>query len=339
MSKTFLSRYGLVIRFLGLITTFAIVFSIVDFHSVILVASDLPAWLMVSVVSLNIIKLFITALRWRILAGDFAKNASLWQFFKWTMASSGCNLLVPGIVGSDLSRSAMVALYTSRKGTNIIVVLLDRFLGLFSILLLAFISILFSFSLGDRLTYLVVIGSVLLFGVSAFFLIFHSRFKDGISRLSAGNPLLKRFAGTGLLSVNEFLGYFAVNKKRVAVAFLICLPIHGIWFTIMYLLSLSGAVGLSFLSIVMVVSITWLAVAMPISFMGLGVSELSFIYLMSLHGVSSEIAVALSLQGFCVNFVTNIIGLCFLYSLKKKNQDSHKKRENSTAEHLSSKVA
>ena len=105
--------------------------------------------------------------------------------------------------------------------------------------------------------------------------------------------------------------YFFANPRRVLAAAALCIPIHASWFLIMFLVASQIGIELSFLGISMVTAISWLVVALPISFGGIGVRELSFIYLLSLQGVSSEAAVVLGAVQSAIFLALAVLGIPF----------------------------
>ncbi|MBP47848.1 MAG: hypothetical protein CMH53_07900, partial [Myxococcales bacterium] len=65
--------------------------------------------------------------------------------------------------------------------------------------------------------------------------------------------------------------------------------------------------NLSFFVVATVTALSWVVVALPVSWMGVGTSELSFLLLLSLQGVSRESAVALSLHQSAIHLLTALL--------------------------------
>jgi uncharacterized protein (TIRG00374 family) len=111
----------------------------------------------------------------------------------------------------------------------------------------------------------------------------------------------------------EVIRYYSKNPLRIVFAFLLCIPIHILWFIIVYILSRSIGINISFLSISMITCIVWVISSLPLTFAGLGVRELSFVYLLSLQGISAEFATALSLSQFGIIVLVAMAGLPFFW--------------------------
>ncbi len=105
------------------------------------------------------------------------------------------------------------------------------------------------------------------------------------------------------------LAFYRANLGRLLTSLLLCLPIHVSWFVVVYLVAQSLGIDVSFLAIATVTVLVWVITAVPVSFGGVGVRELSFVYLLSLQGVANEQGVALSLYCFLVAVLLALLGL------------------------------
>ncbi len=111
--------------------------------------------------------------------------------------------------------------------------------------------------------------------------------------------------------------YFRSNKKNVLMGLLLCIPIHVVSFLTAYLLARSLNIHISFFDISLIIALVWLITAIPISISGVGVRELSMIYLFSIYGVEAEPATALSVYIYMVTVIMGFIGLLFIANWKK----------------------
>jgi uncharacterized membrane protein YbhN (UPF0104 family) len=121
--------------------------------------------------------------------------------------------------------------------------------------------------------------------------------------------LFWRMLGSIFRAWQQSIEFYAAHPARVFGALLLCLPIHGCWFLIVYLLAGEIGVELSFLSLTMITALSWIVVAAPISFGGIGVRELSFVYLLSLQGIDAERALVLGAFQSAIFLARALIGV------------------------------
>jgi uncharacterized protein (TIRG00374 family) len=104
---------------------------------------------------------------------------------------------------------------------------------------------------------------------------------------------------------------YKVSKRDMFVAFLLCFLIHTLWFLIVWLVSYSIDVNLSFFVISLVTIIVWIASLLPLTIAGLGLRELGFIYLLNQYGVLNEQSITIALFQSFIIIIMGVIGMPF----------------------------
>ena len=100
-------------------------------------------------------------------------------------------------------------------------------------------------------------------------------------------------------------------------AFILCFVIHSIWFYAVYLIAQNLGIPTSFMSLSMITAISWLVTAVPISFGGLGVRELSYVVMLCSQGVDETAAAALSLAQFGIGLIVAVFSIPFIMMSKR----------------------
>jgi len=291
----------------------AVLWHLLDTRAFLDAMRCVPLWVIPLAVLVSLFRSCLSSARWQILNADPGRQLTTWQCFRYTMIGKTFNLLMPGALGGDIVRSMLVlrAVNTGR-GMNLLVIVADRLVGLASIVILGFVACISAPVFPQRAKYLEILT---LIGGAVVVLLLLASSRRGNTLLRATFGLLgSRATGPSVLLDNwqELIKYYRSRPYRVAMAVILCFPIHLSWFVIVYLIAGAVAIDVSFLSICTVTSIVWMITAVPLSPTGLGVRELSFVYLLSLQGVSPNAAAALSLFSFFLQVVVGLVGLPFI---------------------------
>lgn len=315
--------FFLFLRLIGLISCFFLVFYIIDINRMISLLKRLSLWVVFFALICELFRLLLTSIRWQLLNSDNLKQLSQWQYFRYIIIGSTFNLFMPGALGGDLARSVLVFRAVNKnRSANIFSILTDRIVGFSSIILLGIIACLITPRLPSRNHYLL----YLLFLLAIFLCAIAMALSTKVINLF--KKLLIKFGSYGekfidiLTAWQGVVRFYLKNPKRVLLALSVCFPIHISWFIIVYILARNIGINISFLSISLVTSLVWVISAIPITFAGLGVRELSFVYLLSLQGISGEFATALSLQQFAIITLVAMIGIPFIWigNVKQKSK-------------------
>ncbi len=258
-------------------------------------------------------RMYLMGLRWQILNPSANEEISAWQYFRLTFYSTAFNLIMPGALGGDIIRSAMVAGKVTRDRTkNALSVFADRFVGLASIMLLGALATLLSGPIPNRGRYLALFGvligcSVLgLALIRPLFRLFHA----ALDRPSAGK--IRRWILHMCVSIQHLLDHYARNPWRVAAAFALSVPVHGMIFVLFHLAALRAGIHLSFFAISMVTALVWLISAIPISLAGFGVREISTVYLLMTLGTPRDAAATYAVYLVSITLIGSATAVVFV---------------------------
>lgn len=228
------------------------------------------------------------------------------------MASNSLGTVLPGSVGGDVAKAALVVRRrgtVTGSGTHLVSIAADRLIGLASVIVLGGIAGLMASNLEHRGEFIA--ATIVALAIMAAVLWAAVRSARGGRVVN----LVKRLAGErGATLVAECLNTVAAYSRHprlIVHAGVLCLAIHGIWFMLVYCLAEPLGVNVGFLNLCIATSMSWVVSALPISFGGLGVRELTLVFFIEMHGGSGEGAVALGLSQFLISTVVAFVGLAF----------------------------
>ena len=303
-----------------------VLFFLVDLGVVVDCIVSIPLSMIAILVAVSLFQTWMASIRWRWVHPDESKQLSSWQYFRLMMVSKPFNLIMPGAFGGDLVRTALtIKTVQSNRVNNVIAIVADRFIALLSIIFMGGIALFFISDVPDKQTFYALFGTMVGGLLIVLLMISNARLLQFaqlvFSRL--GN------SGTQLLHLLETwkkaLRFFRCNYASLLKALMLCLPIHGLSFLAGYLLSEILGMGISIFDISMSLSLAWIVTAIPITISGLGVRELSLIYLLSFYNVAAESATALSIYLHIIQVIMGLIGLVLLFTTKSSLQLSETK--------------
>ena len=274
--------------------------------------------ILVIVFALAMLSTWLTSIRWSLIDPDLARQMRSWDYFRYVMIGATANMFMPGALGGDAVRIALVAKdLNSQRGVAVAAIIADRWIGLFSIILLGTIACLGATGLAYRTELLLVLLVMNLAFVFGWFVASSRSISDRLLTFIDRPGFFWRAMRSVFEAWQRSIEFYAAHPARVLGALSLCLPIHACWFLIVYLLAGEIGVNLSFLSLAMVTALSWVIVAAPISFGGVGVRELSFVYLLSLQGVDAERAVVLGACQSAIFLARAVIGVPFFWLTRK----------------------
>jgi hypothetical protein len=322
-----LKAVGLWLRLIGLATSLLILWYLGDWATFATIVRRVGPLVVAVAIALAMISTWMTSLRWRLLDPDLARQMRHWDYFRYVMIGATANMFMPGALGGDAVRIALVAKdLQSHRGVAVAAILADRWIGLFSIIMLGAIACLFATELAHRRELLLVVLALNLMFVIGWFLASNRSLSGWLLQLVDRDGLVWRGLGAVFKAWRQSIEFYSSNRKRVLGGLLLCLPIHLCWFLIVFLLAREIGIDLSFLSLTMTTALSWVIVAAPISFGGVGIREISFVYLLSLQGVDAERAVVLGACQSAIFLVRAVLGLPLFWlgrrSMAKTASDS-----------------
>jgi len=277
-------------------------FARVGISTVINTASQVhPAFYAASVI-LSIINIGLSAWKWKILLeipGDRFSFVALWKYF---YIAKFFNAFVPTSFGGDPIRMYYVYENHDAGAESVTSVVLDRVIGLFSILLTSGIAAILAY----RLLPWFITRTVIAISVGGIGLML------AMSLLGPRIPLLESV----IFQIEKFridhrlekfsrsLYGFRDNLRALVFALALSMLFRLILVLNNYVIAIGMGLDIRFVYFLVFIPIVELLLAIPISIQGFGVREVSYVYFFGLVGIPNELAFAL---GFVMQVLLEVI--------------------------------
>jgi uncharacterized membrane protein YbhN (UPF0104 family) len=242
-----------------------------------------PAWFTVAFTIL-IIQQVLAAERWRLVAKSLSAPAHTFSFYVfWQGISMLCSMVLPSIIGADLTRGYALSRRT-RLGTVLRIVLIDRALGLLalaSLVVMALIILPFFFVAHPLLLLpaaIAIFGVIIYWTLTRWLPMIRGNSKMILAGRQLGNDLKDTVEGDGCLRV--VLTSLSIHLLSVIAFFALGQAI--------------GIVGIDPAHYLAIVSCGLLTTVIPISVGGWGVRESALVIGFGLLSIEPERAFALS---------------------------------------------
>lgn len=242
---------------------------------------------------MTIITLVFGTFRWRLFLGVFKQGISAWSLFILNIISVFYNTFVPGNFAGDIVKGVRVKSDTNTFSSAFASVFMDRLFGLLGLVLLAAISMVFSFGTLLQIHFA-------WYGIAAlclFLSVFVIFSKPVLSQFKLLEPLL----GTYYKKINNFIMAIQLywgRKDVLFYGFSLTLAAHMAMILGVFLISRSLGGDVSFRYFMLFIPVIHLISYLPISVGGLGVREAGYVLLFSRVGLSDEQALSMSLLFF-----------------------------------------
>ncbi len=283
-------------------------------------------------VGLVLLLVVIAGWRWHRLLAVFQIDIPLTSLISIAWIAQFFAMFLPGQTGDDLTRMFYISrLAKGRVGEACTTVLLDRIIGLSSVLVLAVICMPWHWRIlaTSRQTYWLAFaivvsgGGVCLFG-GIFFIAGHPTHKWFEKRLRSlpAHNLRDEFA--------RIWGLLCANKSALAQVIGAAIATQLVLCVLFFLAGLSVGIHASLFVWLTFVPVVLAANALPITVAGLGVREyLLVLFLAVIAHVENERALAASFVAFSMILVVCLLGglLYIFYRPKPKSNDSEESRK------------
>ena len=274
--------------------------------------------------------LFLASERWRMLLGSQGLRPKVLPAFKLSLIGIFFNFAMPGGVGGDVIK----AYYFTRDnpGSKVVAVtsvLMDRVLGLFSMILMALLVMVYDL---EHITHEPTLKTLFLFILGLFIsfalglaVVFSKKLYDNglIKKIIHKLPLSQKF-----MKLYESMHLYGNHGPRILGVILISLLAQT--FTIIFLYVVGTAAGFPDVPVktyFLVAPLGFMATAIPISPAGVGVGQAAFYFLFNLYlGKSSDIGPTTITAFQVCSFIFSLSGAYF-YMRYKQPSDMSKAEE------------
>ena len=213
--------------------------------------------------------------------------------------SSFAGTFMPG--AGDAARAIGVARLDVRGGDAVGSVVVDRLLGMLSMLALGLAGLLAAGPLVERRVLLLAVVVAIAAAAASILLLFDSRVLGGLVRLAGRGrvPRVERLAGKALAGIRQY----GRHRRVLVVVFAASLAVQAIRTLQAWCLGLAIGMSVAGIWYVAFVPLITLVMQVPISVSGIGTSQVGFQYLFSSVGGDAALAVVLSVLYLALGWV------------------------------------
>ena len=268
--------------------------------------------LLVVAFSLHLVGFMVSAYRWRMLLRTSGADCSIRFLFESYIVGVFFSNFLPSTIGGDVYRAYDSSRLGQGKSNAIAVVVLDRFLGLLSLMLFALLALLAGNQLTERIPLLFVWVSLGTLGILAFVWVSFMPphwLPQVISKLKVPfGDKVRRLLEAFL----EFKGHRAVLVKALGLSLLLQANVVLHYYLIAQAMNLAIPLSNFFL----IIPVATLIMMLPISVNGIGLRENVFVFFFAPFAIAQSQAIAFPWIAYGMVVVLGVAG-GVLYVLRK----------------------
>jgi hypothetical protein len=248
------------------------------------------------------------AVRWHYIIRGSGERIDYRRVFTTTLIGNFFAMFLPEMVGSDLARMSEVSEERRTSARIVSTVLLDRVIGLISLMMMAVIGLALGFQHLEQeaptITLLIVgLFVAMWIGWLVFFNRSIMRRLNGLFSL----PLINRVEAP-IRSLYNSLHYLQTQPRLLVVSVAISFALQMAEVASVIFIARSLGIQVPVIYFFIFMPIIWVITMVPISISGLGVREGAFAFFFSQVGMPSENAIAVSLLYYFYKVISGIIG-------------------------------
>lgn len=301
-------RSAFAIRLASLALLAALVAHWVDLAAVARLLLRLPIPVLAAGLALGLLRVFLMALRWRVLDGagydgpgsPIPKPLHLGSYLRYRLLNATLNLVLPSGLGADAGRATLVALEVSEgRAQRIAVLAFDRLLGLGTLAVLGLAAGLLAPAFSHRAAFLICVGALLAVlggAVGAVHVESLRRASSSVLRRSAPGRVLQGVLESWRICTLRLRH----TPARLSLAVALALLAHATSFALVFLAARALGARLSIEVLAVATTISWVVTLLPVSIGGLGLREMTFVAMLVPEGVLPAAAAAIAFFQFAV---------------------------------------
>ena len=271
-----------------------IVFTRIDINTVFAVMARINPWYFVVAYIIYIIANLFFIIRWKIVLNATGINNRFIRLVGLYYIGCFFNNFLLGAVGGDIIKAYYSGKDTAKTELSFISVFLDRYIGLIALLILITLTSFFVDYqlLGVQFYFFLIPITVIALGITA---LLSTGFAIYVNRL-LGNHMrqVQNFISLANQAFKTVFTRFSLFIWAIICTFAFLLIVSLINY--LFVISMGRSIDMGYITLF--TFLMALIASIPITINGIGLREITFLYLFSGHGLSPDEAVALALLGF-----------------------------------------
>lgn len=257
-------------------------------------ASANMVWLLLAILYIPVID-FVSTIKWHYLARKLHFAIGVWRLFIFYIVGRFFNLVLPSSIGGDFIRVHLLAKADKRYAQAAAVVFVERLTGVVTLVFLALLSSFFALG-AHHIPWLnlAFIVAIIALSVLIWFIIddrainmFEKMFAQRWSLLGKITNKIRKF--------KDAVNYYRNDPLAILTAFFYSFVFYGFAILNVWITALVFQSDVSLLSMVYAVPIIMFIMNIPLSIGGVGIMEFAYTFILSLFGLSPEVALSIAL--------------------------------------------
>jgi len=205
-------------------------------------------------------------------------------------------------MGGDVMRYLEISSSTTKKTELLSSIIIERFMGIFSLIFMSLLLSLINISLVEPQFYKYLYFIGFLFLLMCVFVFIPSPAHRDVTVKYIGRIINKLF------HVWDSFSIIGNNRKLFIKTFLLSAVVQGGGIGVVYLFSLALGLSIPFSVFMLFTALIILMSLIPVSICGIGVRETGFLFFFSQLGIGSNVILSLSLLTFSRLFILGLVG-------------------------------
>lgn len=269
------------------------------------------SWLLIGLALLGLGRL-ITAYRWKILLSAQGIYPPLKTLIVSLFVANYFNLFLPSNIGGDVMRAYDISRDSRRPGTSIMTIIIERIIGIFALVMIAILSLIFVYFMRRNIWVRYQISSLVWPVIGCFIVSLVGMFTVSYSHFAkAAAYLLRRIgfkkAEETVKRANEILCSLKSEWYYLVMGLLLSLLLQINVIVYTYVIALSINLKVPFIYFCLIVPLIFIILLIPLSINGIGIRENAYIYFLGGFVLAPK-AIALSWLLFFMTLVLGAIG-------------------------------
>ena len=261
-----------------------------------------------------------SSIKWSMLLKSRNINVKLWRIYAYYNIGKFFNLILPTSMGGDVVRIFQLGKYTEKKHSAAASVIVERFTGLVTLIIMAIGAVVINIKLFNELwlTASLGIGAIGL-AIIAWLILDERPFKYFRNLLSRRSKIFEKIF-TKLDKIRQPVLEYSSNKKAITWALINSLIFQLLAVINVWISSLAFGDDLSFYSCLIAVPVILFIMNIPISIGGIGLMEFGYVFTLSYFGASPSLAISTALLiRTKLIFDASLGGLWYFFLNKEKS--------------------
>jgi uncharacterized protein (TIRG00374 family) len=269
---------------------------------------SLNIWLLLSSLAAYFAVNAVCAWRWQLLLSARGIKSGYWKLLRYFLNGLFFGNFLPTTVGGDLARAYLVADDCKSKSEALASVLVDRFIGLFGVIITGIAGLILVAKGGQEVTLL----KGMLIGIAAallFVVLFLNKSLVKKFRWLFKLPMMEKIEHQ-LVEFYHAIYAYRTHKREVFLSLLLSLMVQVFVVITAYLIALSLGIRISMIPFFLYMPVIAAVSMIPLSINGWGLQEGAFIVFFGRAGIAQPLALSL---GFLYHLVA--VGISLLGGL------------------------